>query len=109
MAYPEKISSVTCFAKRLQSLGSNFSEKALKRASQCAGVFDCMLDRIDKDLSIAKESGSHKNKLAIIKELLQAGVFTLSSFTSIKCNVVSSLMYNDNFHKWIKKELKIIK
>lgn len=128
MAYLEKDIPCDLFLEHLnriyketvQSLGCNFSEKALKRASQCVGVLDCMLDRIDRDLSIVKESGSHtlassdKDKHIIIKELLQTGVFTFqqdreSSFTSIESNVVSSLIYNNNCHKWIKKKLFITK
>ena len=105
----------------VETLGSNFSEKALERVGRCVGILDGLLDQFDRDLSISEISGSHsiassdKDKRIIIKELIEAEVFSFhqnrvhASFKAVKINIVSSLMHNNKFHKWMRQQLFAIK
>ena len=105
----------------IETLGSNFSEKALERVGHCVGILDGLLDQFDRDFCIDKLSGRHtladseKDKHIIINELVKANVFSYAqnrehkSFKSIKTNIVSSLRHNQKFHKWIAQQLFFIK
>uniref|UniRef100_A0A1X7U207 DUF6589 domain-containing protein n=1 Tax=Amphimedon queenslandica TaxID=400682 RepID=A0A1X7U207_AMPQE len=105
----------------VEMLGSNFSEEALERVGRCVGIINSLLENFDKDLSVPDISGSHsiasseKDKSAIIKELLEADIFNHqdnrkhATFQSIKTNPVSSLRYNEKFHKWIQAQLFSLK
>ena len=104
----------------METLGSNFSERAEKHVGYCVGILDGLLDQFDIDLLISEISGSHsivssdKNKGIIIKELIEAEVFSFhqnrvhASFRAVKINIVSSLMHN-NFYKWMRQQLFAIK
>lgn len=99
----------------METLRSNFSEKAVERVGLCVGILDGLLDQFDMDLSISEISGSHsiassnKNKRIIIKELIEAEVFSFhqnrvhASFRAVKIDIVSSLMHNNNFYKWMRQ------
>uniref|UniRef100_A0A1X7SZ34 Uncharacterized protein n=1 Tax=Amphimedon queenslandica TaxID=400682 RepID=A0A1X7SZ34_AMPQE len=43
----------------IETLGSNFSEKALKLVGHCVGILDGLLDQFDSDFCIDKLSGRH--------------------------------------------------
>ena len=100
----------------VETLGSNFSVKALERVGCCVGIFDGLSDQFDRDLLTAEILGSHSiasldnDKSIIIKQLIEAEVFSFhrnrvhASFKAVKINIVSLLMH-DKFHKWMRQQL----
>ena len=109
------------FKEQLRSLGANVNQTSVNRISHAFSVTSNLLERLDDEMLVRKNSGEHTKKnikgdcITVVKELVAEDVFTrkqdgnreMKVFHNCPCDYLQ-LLHRSSLFKWINDHKKNI-